>query len=142
MFFRDGSFIFAAIEALSYVFIVFIIYNRRINVETRKFAIMIILYTFSVLLLVVTANTGAGMVCILALLFLSGVLLESNKLLYLVLFNIVIFTLLTFLLFFGTFDGTIMEAYKSIWIINMLTTQVCGIGLLSLTHIIYKALEG
>jgi len=109
--------------------------------KTRKFIIITILYFFSVLLLITASNNGAGMVCILALLFLSGIFLEGKRLVLFVLIDIVVFVILTILLMTGMFDQTLMFSYKGIWPINMLTTQICGIGLLFLTNIIYKALE-
>ncbi len=81
------------------------------------------------------------MICVLAIMFLSGILLEGKKLYSFVVIDVLVFIVLTVLLVSGTFDGTIMESFKDIWFINMLTTQICAIGLLFLTHIIYKTLE-
>jgi len=127
MFILQGDFLIAGIQILSYIFIVLVICIKRINIDTRQFIIMIMLYFFSVLLLIITGSNGAGLVAILAIMFLSGILLDSKKLFYLVGINLFTFTLLTVFLNIGTLDGTYLHTYKDTWAINMLTTQICCI---------------
>ena len=141
LFFRDGKIGLALIEAMSYFFLATVILMKKISVSSRNFIIILVLYAFSILLLVVTAKDGAGMISVLAILFLSGLILETPKLIRFVLINIVVFIVITLLLMAGMFDGIAMADYRSTWLINMLTLQTGGISFMALLHLIYGVLN-
>jgi diguanylate cyclase (GGDEF)-like protein len=84
---------------------------------------------------------GAGMVCILFTLILSGCLLDKRQAYLVITINLVIFIALTELLAHGNFDGTNMEVYKKVWFINAITTQVCGILLFIIMNTMHIGLE-
>ena len=140
-FFREGSLLMAGLEAISAVLLVIFIFAKRISVCLRELILILSLYSFSIFLLITTGNTGAGMIGVFAVIALSGIVLKFSKLITFLAIDILTFIVLTILLFTGVFDGGAMEAYKGTWLINILTTQLCGIGIMLLVHMIYKALQ-
>lgn len=141
MFYNNGETVKAIGEVLIYVIIAVVIMQRSLSLRFRRLFIVLILYFISILLLVATGEKGAGMVCVACSLILAGCLLEKRQSYQVVAINIIIFIALTMLLMNGYFDGTYMEHYKSVWLINVVTTQACGISLLFLMNTIYSGLE-
>ncbi len=141
LFFREGSLLMAGLEALSAILLTIFIFTKKISVSIRELILILSLYTFSIFLLITTGNTGAGMIGVFAVIALSGIVLKFRKLITFLVIDILTFIILTILLFTGVFDGGAMEAYKGTWLINVLTAQLCGIGLMLLAHMIYRALQ-
>ena len=141
LFFREGSLLMAGLEAISAVLLVIFIFTKRISVCLRELILILSLYSFSIFLLIAAGNTGAGMIGVFAVIALSGIVLKFSKLIAFLVINVLTVIVLTVLLFTGVFDGGAMEAYKDTWLINILTTQLCGIGIMLLIHMIYKALQ-
>ncbi len=84
---------------------------------------------------------GAGMLCVLFSLILTGCLLEKKQIIHTITINFIVFFVLTKLLYTGYFDGIGMETYKEVWIINAITAQACGIMIIILMNTIYSGLE-
>jgi len=141
MFYRRGDIVYAISEILIYIIIVIVITRRSLSVKSRKIFIIVALYLISLFLLITAGILGGGMICVFFSLILSGCLLEKKQILHAVTINIIIFIALTALLMYGYFDGTYMETYKDVWLINALTAQVCGIILIFLMNTIYHGLE-
>lgn len=132
---------YAIIEMLTYFLYAVVITRKSLSVSFKKVFVILILYSFSLLLLVTTGPAGAGMTCIFFTLILTGILLEKRQIMLLTVANIAVFAVLTILLQFGYLDGTPMELYKTVWLINAVTSQACGIILLYMVYTIYNSLE-
>lgn len=141
MFLNEGSVALAITEISASILLIFIVFQKKLSIESRKLLIVLILYSFCIVLLLATAIHGAGMVSVLAIIFLSGIILDSKRLLNFLLINILVFSIITILLLNGAFDSSTMAEYKPIWFVNMLTTQTSGIGLAYLMRLIYMALK-
>jgi diguanylate cyclase (GGDEF)-like protein/PAS domain S-box-containing protein len=141
MFYSLGQILYAIIEVFIYIIIAVVITRKSLSVRFRKFFITLALYFISLLLLITTGLTGAGMVCVFSSLMLTGCMLERKQILQVLTINVVIFIAITALLMQGYFDGTPMEIYKDVWIINVTTAQTCGIALLFIMNTIYTGLE-
>ena len=118
-----------------------LVFNNKLTIGIRNFIIILSLYFFSVALLIFTGNTGAGMVCIVAIMFLAGIVLSFRRLIEFLIADIIIFTALSVLMVLGLFEGFQIQTYEGIWFINMLTAQFSGIGLMFLIHLVYNALD-
>ena len=141
LFFSENELIPATIELVTYLVMLVLIFNNRLSISTRNFIIILSLYSFSLALLIFTGNTGAGLVCIIAIMFLSGIVLSLKRLIAFLVTDVAVFTALTWLLLTGFLDGMQIETYKGIWFINILTTQLSGIGLMFLIHLVYNVLD-
>ena len=131
----------AFIEISSLMLLVIIAFLRPIKAEVRSLIILLILYSFSIILLITAGSLGAGLTCILAFMFLSGLILDRPKLVMFIVINLIVFIVLTYLLFNGNLDGYEIVAYKPAWYINMMVTQVSGIGLMFLVNILYDVIK-
>jgi diguanylate cyclase (GGDEF)-like protein/PAS domain S-box-containing protein len=141
MFYIGGYRTSAAAEFAAAVSIPVVTNMKSLSMNFKKLFVIAILYFISVLILVNTGAAGAGMVCIALSLVLAGCLLDRRQLYQIMFINILTFTVITILIMSGNFDGTPMETYKSVWLINAMTTQSSGILMLSLMRTIYKGLE-
>ncbi|MHB8130138.1 MAG: hypothetical protein ACYDEX_14190, partial [Mobilitalea sp.] len=141
IFYSQGSTIFAIIEGLLYIISAMVITNKSLSIRWKKYCITYSLYLISIFLLLTTGIMGAGMVLMVFSLILTGCLLEKKQIFRFVELNLFVFLILTILLYLGLFDGTHMETYKDVWIINATTAQACGIMLLILMNTIYNGLE-
>ncbi len=141
MFYSSGQKIYASFEAILYLFTVLIIINKKLSITSKKYYIAYALYLVSIFLLVTTGTIGGGLVCVVFALILSGCILERNQILTYVSINLIAFAIITVFLYTGLFDGTSMENYKMVWMINAATAQGCGIMLLILMNKIYTGLE-
>ncbi|HKK95318.1 MAG TPA: PAS domain S-box protein, partial [Anaerovoracaceae bacterium] len=141
IFMEEGLNNIALIEIGSWMLLVFVAFFKLITIEIRSLIILIILYSFSVILLLTAGNSGAGFVCILAFMFLSGLVLDRRKLLIFLAINVILFVLITYLLLKGNLDGLAIANYKSTWYINMLVTQISGMGLMFLVNILYNVIK-
>lgn len=141
MFYIHGDKIHAIVEILASIAMLLIITKKSLSINFRKVFAVSNLYFISILLLTNTGVYGAGMVCVVFSLILAGCMLDKKQVYEVVVINLIIFTVLTILLFNGYFDGTHMESYKSVWLINAITCQFCAIILLFLMNSIYKGLE-
>jgi diguanylate cyclase (GGDEF)-like protein/PAS domain S-box-containing protein len=141
MFYSQGEIVYAIVEVFIYIIIAIVITRKSLSVRFRKFFITLALYFISLLLLITTGLMGAGMVCVFSSLMLTGCMLEKKQTLQVITINIIIFIAITVLLMQGYFDGTPMEIYKTVWIINVTTAQTCGIALLFVMNTIYTGLE-
>jgi diguanylate cyclase (GGDEF)-like protein len=141
LFITGGEMGYAVSEAIFYFVGAFILTNKKISIKFKKYFLTYALYFLSIFLLLTAGPMGAGMVFIVLSLILSGCLLENRQLLFFLIFNCVIFILLTLMLYGGQFEGTSMEPYKDVWFMNGIAAQSCGMMLLILINIIYIGLE-
>lgn len=141
MFLKDGWPIFAIAEVLTFFLLAGIITLKSISIASRKLIITLILYCWSLILLVAAGPVGGGMVCVFFSLILSGCILEKKQILVMISLNVLIFILLTVFLMSGLFDDTAMGQYEPVWYINMFTAQLCGIMSIFLMNAIYRGLE-
>ena len=141
IFYSHGSTTYAIIEGLLYIISAVVVTNKSLSIKWKKYYITYVLYLISIFLLLTTGLRGGGMVCVTFSIILVGCLLERRQIFHFVEMNLFVFLILTILLFLGSFDGTYMETYKEVWIINGITAQGCGIMLLILMNSIYNGLE-
>ena len=141
LFFREGQTFLGIVEIVTYILMIVLVANNKLNIGTRNFIIILFLYVFSVSLLIFTGNNGAGMVGIVAIMFLAGLVLSLQRLIAFLVTNVVVFITLTVLFMQGFFKGFQIQTYEGIWYINMLTAQLSGIGLMFLIHLVYNALD-
>lgn len=136
MFVKEGM-IFGAIVQM--VLIVLDITLLKFNVfreNTRKIITLAILYLTGILLLVLTGSAGAGMSLVLFSMVFVGFIVDKTYSIKMIITNILIFIMLTVLLYLGYFDSTLMESYKPTWIINIAVVQFAGIVSLFLMNLI------
>ncbi len=141
MYLKNEMPLFSIVEILSVIAMILVMLNKKLSIKARQMYIVMSLYAFSIVVLISTGNKGAGIISVIAIMFLAGIILDSRKLIYFLASNLIVFSIITALLYTGVFDGYPMETYKDIWMINALTAQLGGIGLMALIHLIYKALS-
>lgn len=141
LFYEEGKYVVAAIEFSLYFFSVFVLVNRKINLRIKKLFFLLTGYFASVLVLIVAGPMGAGMVCVTAVLVLSGSLLEKKWVLKFMGFNLFAFFVITVLLARGFFNEFAIADYGSRWMIVAISSQVLGMGLLYIIQMIYDGLE-
>ena len=141
MFYKQGETTYGRIEVLTYILMVIVITRRSLSVKSRSLFITLILYLISLLLLITTGLVGGGMVCILLSLILAGCLLDKKQIFQVVTVNIIILVMVTTLLMYGYLDGTVIGAYKNVWLINVIMAQVGGVVLIFIMNTIYNGLE-
>ena len=141
LFFKEGQTFPGIAEFATFIVMIVLVFNNRLTIGIRNFIIILFLYFFSVALLIFTGNTGAGMVCIVAIMFLSGIVLSFRRLIEFLIADIIIFIAMSILMVLGLFEGFQIQTYDGIWFINMLTAQFSGIGLMFLIHLVYNALD-
>lgn len=141
LFYSQGDTAFAIVEVSIYIISIIIITRKTFSLRFKKYFMVYILYMISILLLLTTGFMGGGMICVEFSLILTGCLLEKKQIWQVVTINIFIFIILTGLLYYGCLDGTGLKTYKTVWPINVLTAQTCGIILLFLMNTIYSGLE-
>lgn len=141
MFYIHGNTAIAIFQILEYITTSIVISRKSFSVESKKFFLVLNVYFISLLLLVTTGVMGAGMVCVFFSLILVGCLLDKKQTYQFMVVNIIVFVILTVLLMHGYLDGTYIKTYKSVWYINIVTTQMFGIMLIFLMNAIFSGLE-
>lgn len=141
MFYLNESYVQAAIEAGLALFWMVIIFSKRLALREKKYYIIVTLYGLGVFVLVNTGPAGAGFITINFPLVLSGCMLEKKQTRNIVLINILMFAILSILLPLGLLDAYEIALYKGVWLINVMATQVTGIGLIVLMYVIYMGLD-
>ena len=141
LFFKEGQTFPGIAELATFIVMIVLVFNNKLSIGIRNFIIILSLYFFSVALLIFTGNTGAGMVGIVAIMFLAGIVLSFRRLIEFLIADIVVFTVLSTFMVLGLFEGFQIQTYEGIWFINMLTAQFSGIGLMLLIHLVYNALD-
>jgi diguanylate cyclase (GGDEF)-like protein len=141
VFYQTGELLNAVLEASFYLISALVISSKKIGYSAKKYFIIYNLYLISIFLLITTGNQGAGMVCVVFSLVLSGCLLEKKQIAFYIHSNFLIFAIITVCLYTGSFDNFPIVNYKPVWMINSLTVQACGIVLLGLMNKINTGLE-
>jgi len=141
MFVREGHVFLGGIEAGIALTWILTISLPVIKNDMKKFFITLSLYILGVFLLVNTGPQGAGFITINFALILSGCILERRAIKQIVSLNILTFIGLSLLMSTDLLAGLAIYDYKGFWLINGLTTQITGIALLGLMHVIYMGLD-
>ncbi|SPF55898.1 putative Diguanylate cyclase [Candidatus Desulfosporosinus infrequens] len=141
MFYLDRNIINSISEIVAYFLIVVIMSNNFLSLKLRKIYFLVIFYFIGIGILVSTGTMGAGMVCILFTMILSGCLLERREIRVGVLVNLFVFLVLTHLVMGGYIYNVGLLDYKRVWFINAITTQACGIAALIIMNTIFSGLE-
>jgi len=141
LFFEEGKYVVSAIEFSLYFVSVFVLVSGKINLRIKKLFFLLTGYFASILVLIVAGPMGAGMVCVTAVLVLSGSLLDKNWVLRFIAFNLVAFLIITVLLTRGFFYEFAIANYGSRWLIVAISSQLLGIGLLFINQKIYTGLD-
>lgn len=141
LFLKKGEPFLAFLEIGFYLSIVLLEFVRSVPIGFKKQCLILILYSISIFLLLTTGIYGGGLICVMFTLILSGCLLDIKQNMRFVISNIFVFLILSMLLYSGILDGTPLASDREIWLINVVTSQGCGIILLILTTVIYNGLE-
>jgi diguanylate cyclase (GGDEF)-like protein len=141
LFYEEGKYVVAAIEFVLYFLSVFVLISRRINLRIKKLFFLLTGYFASMLVLIVAGPMGAGMVCVTAVLVLTGSLLDKNWVLKFIAFNLFAFFIMSVLLITGFFHEFAITEYGSRWWIVAISSQILGISLLFIIQKIYDGLE-
>lgn len=141
IFYKFGHWLLGGIESSVAVIWIVTILVPQINLNIKKFIIIVSLYFLGLFLLFNTGMHGAGFIIVNFSLILSGCILEKKEIKKVIIMNVGIFIILTVLMFFGLLSNFPIGEYKGFWLINSLSTQVTGLGLLGLMHIIYMGLD-
>lgn len=136
-----GDYVQAGVEILLFASLLLILISKRIKADWKKLTTVILLYVLSILILTRAGISGAGLVFVLFTMILAGCLLEKKQIIYLISINLVVFFLLTLLLFSGYFEGKAFNGFSDVWFIDALTTQAFGIALIMLINNIFSGLE-
>nr|WP_320024625.1 HD domain-containing phosphohydrolase [uncultured Acetobacterium sp.] len=140
LFYQEGKFVVATIEFALYFLSLVVLINQRININIKKIYLISMGYFASLLVLIVAGPMGAGMVCVMVVLVLSGSLLEKKQTFIFIVLNFFSFMVITILLAVGFFHEFTINDYGTRWPIVSLSSQVLGIGLLFLIQTIYNGL--
>ncbi len=141
MFYFEGDYLLAMTEIAIYLGIIAVTTQKKWSIQVRVAYIILALYALSLLVLIFTGPSGAGMICVLFTLILAGLLLNKQWSQRFLVFNIFIFTLLTLWLHNQWLVNYAIHQYSGTWLMSVLTTQISGIILLILAHFIYDGLE-
>jgi len=141
IYYRTGYTEYAIIEVCLYIINACIVINKNVTMAIKKYYISYSIYMISIFLLLTTGLMGGGLVCVIFSMILMGCLLNKKQIVWSVIINLMVFLIITMILYSGGFDGTYMEGYKTVWLINVGTAQSCGIMLLIVINTIYIGLE-
>ena len=141
LFLINNSHVLSVIEILLYLSICVVLTRKKVEIELRKLFLVTVIYSLSILLLLYTGETGAGMVCVLFSLILSAILLNKPSIIFIISLNLLLFLLLSILLSLHALTNFAISRFGSMWMINILTTQIIGISLVLLIRSIYSGLE-
>lgn len=108
---------------------------------TRKIITVSSLYLTGIFSIIITGSAGSGMNIILFSIIFTGFILEKTYFIKMLFANILIFIVLTLLLFQGYLDATPMASYKPTWLINVAVVQLCGIISFLLMNLIFEGFE-
>jgi PAS domain S-box-containing protein len=137
----EGNTLYGVIEILFSLMFALVLFLPGLKLSSKKALSVLVMYTIGVFLLITTGKSGAGMIVILFTLVLSSCILSKRSLVQLIRMNIVFFVLLSIALYSNLLNDFEINNYKSVWIINVLTMQSTGIGLLILISRVYEGLE-
>lgn len=141
MFLREGLILPAAIEGVSYILILVLIFTKSIPTPIRQFVIVLILYSICVMVLIYAGPVGAGTVS-LALVYVIGVtLLPSRQVYILTAVNAVVFVLLSVGLYFDLFGALGIVRFGEAWAINAVVTVVGIAACVYLVSRVYDKLD-
>lgn len=141
LFYTDGYVILAMVEAMVFFVIVFAIYKKKMRTDTRKFLIILSIYVISVVLLVYTGPYGAGMISVVFSFVLSVALLNKKRNRIFFAINLIVFVILTVLLYLDVFNGLAIEVFNNYWLVNAFTAQIVILVLSYLFTMIFDGLE-
>jgi len=140
-FYINGFIVQALTELVLFAMLILIAMQKNYSITFKKISTVILTYYISLVVLIYAGPEGGGLLSVLFTIMLAGCLLEKRQILQFIFINLSIFLLLTLLLAEGFFIGTGFQNYEDTWIINLVTTQALGIGLLMLVNSIFFGFE-
>lgn len=140
-FFSHGYIMYAVAEIIIYIITALVITSKKLTLRFKKIFTVLVLYLVSISVLLIAGALGVGMICVFFSLILSVCLLDNKQFEQVKIVNIIIFIAISILLEVGFFDGTYMEIYKKVWIINGIIAQACGYVLVFIIDKIFNGLE-
>ena len=142
LFIRTTEYFFMGIFEASLYGVIVLVHNlKALSLPAKKFINILILYVLSILLLIFTGKDGAGMVSVIFCFILSVSMLDRRQNYTFYVINLLVFAILTVLLFLGAFQGLPIESYGKNWLINMISVQFFCLILFLLFGLIFKGLE-
>ncbi|MDF2905898.1 MAG: rpfG4 [Herbinix sp.] len=141
LFYQSGLYIYAIVQMLFYIISAIILHHKRIAMNVKKQFLILMIYIVSIFLIFTVSILGSGMLGVAFTLILSGCLLDRKQIYRFLIMNYAVFIVISVLLFTGMLDGTNIEKYKEVWIINAITAQGCGLIILLIMNAIYNGLE-
>jgi|GEM_PF-7117566 len=142
LYYRDGFIAAAIIEILIYIAFTGIILHKSIKIAVRKVILISILFSIGVFYLITTGPMGAGMICIVSSLFVSGMFLNGRVLKVFVVTTVIASGAISILLFSGVLDSLPIYDYKPSWFLNIFVALLLGICSMALVRVVFRGLEG
>ena len=128
LFYQDGLIIYGFVQVTLAIITGIILINKHNSEQSRSFVLLIFLLLVSFAVIFMAALSSAGMILLLATLFLASLLLEPQSLRYFFGLNLLISLYVTIFLYAGYFDSLAIVDYKRVWLLHILVTQTTGIG--------------
>jgi diguanylate cyclase len=128
LFYLDGYVMYAYIQAIFSLISAIILINKNNSEQFRSFVLLMFLLSVSFAVMFFASYISAGMILLLATIFLGSLLLNERELKQFLILNFMISLVITILLYLDYFDFLPIVSYKQIWIFHLIITQTTGIG--------------
>jgi diguanylate cyclase (GGDEF)-like protein/PAS domain S-box-containing protein len=128
LFYLDGYITYAYIQTIFSMITAFFMIRKSYNAQFRSFVLLMFLLSVSFAVMFYASFISAGMILLLATIFLASLLLNESELKKFLSLNFFVSLVITFLLYTNQFDHLPIVSYKQIWIFHLLITQITGIG--------------
>ncbi len=141
LFVLAGQYIQGIIEMSSFVLMCFVLLNRHVPLNFKKYTVLFVLYGIAIMLIITTGPFGAGMITALFALTLSGLFFESKQVRVFFVINLASFAVLSYFVFSSLLEDYPLQDYRHTWWINLVSLQFIGFMLLSLGNTVMHALD-
>lgn len=140
LFFQEGNVEYAISEIVIYMIIVGIEFSKRFSLRTKKHCLILVQYLISIFLLITTGVYGTGLIILMFTLILASCILDKKENRIFIIANLLVFIIMSILLYADILEGTPFNLYKEVWLINAVMAQGCGIIISALTTVFYSGL--
>ncbi len=140
-YYLSGDIIYGLIEDAAGLILLFSVLNKKLSIKSKKKIIIYTLYMFSIFLLITTGKAGAGFICIFATMIFAAIIYDYKDIMLLFLHNLIVFIILTGLLYLGLFDRFEINDYRSSWIIQMAVVNIAAYAIISLMNFIINTIQ-
>jgi diguanylate cyclase (GGDEF)-like protein/PAS domain S-box-containing protein len=128
LFYIDGYITYAYVQTVFSFITAYVLLQKRISEQLRSFVLLLFLMFVSFAVIFFASYLSAGMILLLATIFLGSLLLNENELKNFLSLNLFISFIITIFLYAGFYDSLPIFTYKRMWVFHLLITQITGIG--------------